>query len=119
MNYTNRHHPVHPETDSIGKAYTSPSMSADEKTTSRRQFLTSTAAAAVAAAIPAKAQNQSQPQPQAPAVAARKKPLNVLFFMSDDMRPELASYASRFHTHSPNIDKLGSDGVRFDRNFCQ
>lgn len=39
--------------------------------------------------------------------------------MSDDMRPELASYNSRFHTHSPNIDSLGSYGVRFDRNYCQ
>jgi iduronate 2-sulfatase len=90
-------------------------MSADEKSTSRRQFLTSTAATALAAMLPAKAQSQ----PQAPAVSSRKKPLNVLFFMSDDMRPELACYASRFHTHSPNLDKLASEGVRFDGNFCQ
>jgi iduronate 2-sulfatase len=39
--------------------------------------------------------------------------------MSDDMRPELACYASRFHPSSPNIDKLASQGVRFDRNYCQ
>ncbi len=39
--------------------------------------------------------------------------------MSDDMRVELASYGSRFDVHSPNIDRLGSQGVRFDRNYCQ
>lgn len=39
--------------------------------------------------------------------------------MSDDMRVELASYGSRFNVHSPNIDVLASDGVRFDRNYCQ
>ena len=52
-------------------------------------------------------------------MAKRKRPLNVLFFMSDDMRPELASYASRFNAHSPNIDALAAHGVRFDRNYCQ
>lgn len=55
----------------------------------------------------------------ASAVHSRKRPLNVLFFISDDMRPELGSYRSRFHTHSPYIDALGSAGVRFDRNYCQ
>jgi arylsulfatase A-like enzyme len=43
----------------------------------------------------------------------------VLFFMSDDMRPELGSYRSRFNVHSPNIDALGARGVRFDHNYCQ
>jgi arylsulfatase A-like enzyme len=45
--------------------------------------------------------------------------MNVLFFMSDDMRTELACYGSRFQVHSPNIDGLASKGVRFDRNYCQ
>jgi arylsulfatase A-like enzyme len=39
--------------------------------------------------------------------------------MSDDMRPELACYNSRFQAHSPNIDALAAKGVRFDRNYCQ
>ena len=80
---------------------------------SRRSFLTRAAGAAMAAALP-KAKAQA-----APAVRARKRPLNVLFFMSDDMRPELACYNSRFHAHSPNIDALAAKGVRFDRNYCQ
>src|SRR4051812_23736792 len=88
---------------------------------SRRTFL-KTAAATLATTGAASAQTgQSKPAQagKAPAVRKRTKPLNVLFFMSDDMRPELASYNSRFHTHSPNIDALSSHGVRFDRNYCQ
>ena len=84
-------------------------------TTTRRDFLTKAAGAALATTLPAAAQSA----PKAPAGHSRKRPLNVLFFMSDDMRPELACYGSRFHTHSPNIDQLASQGVRFDRNYCQ
>ena len=77
----------------------------------RRAFLTGAVTAALATTLPAAAQ---------PATGAKRtKPLNVLFFMSDDMRPELACYNSRFNAHSPNIDKLASQGVRFDRNYCQ
>src|ERR1035437_4072015 len=97
-------------------------MSEREKSTSsRRSFLTTAASAALATALPSAAQNASQPRPAAGSKAAgkRKRPLNVLFFMSDDMRPELASYNSRFNAHSPNIDALGAHGVRFDRNYCQ
>src|ERR1035437_7425553 len=92
-------------------------------TTTRRSFLTKAAGAALATALPSAAQNAAPPKPAAtaksPAIAKRKRPLNVLFFMSDDMRPELACYASRFNAHSPNIDALGAQGVRFDRNYCQ
>ena len=91
--------------------------------TSRRSFLTKAAGAALATALPAAAQNAAQPKPatgsKSAAIAKRKRPLNVLWLMSDDMRPELACYASRFNSHSPNIDKLASQGVRFDRNYCQ
>ncbi len=76
------------------------------KDVSRREFL---AGAAATAALPA----------GAPAVRRTRKRLNVLLIMSDDMRPELACYSSRFNAHSPNLDKLASAGVRFDRNYCQ
>ena len=84
----------------------------DERTPkpSRREFI-ATASSAIVGAMAA--------QKAAAAVQTRKRPLNVLFFMSDDMRPELACYNSRLHAHSPNIDKLASQGVQFDRNFCQ
>src|ERR1039457_1822725 len=95
----------------------------ETNTTTRRTFLTKATGAALATALPSAAQNAAPPKSAATgksaAVGKRKRPLNVLFFMSDDMRPELASYNSRFNVHSPNIDALGAHGVRFDRNYCQ
>jgi iduronate 2-sulfatase len=87
-------------------------MTEHPKYPSRRSFLTKAAGAALATALPSATQ-------QPIATKRGKRPLNVLFFMSDDMRPELASYNSRFNVHSPNIDALGAHGVRFDRNYCQ
>jgi iduronate 2-sulfatase len=84
----------------------------------RRAFLTGAATAALASTLPAAAQPATR-NLQPATGAKRTKPLNVLFFMSDDMRPELACYNSRFNAHSPNLDKLASQGVRFDRNYCQ
>jgi arylsulfatase A-like enzyme len=93
----------------------------NQNPTSRRSFLAKAAGAALATTLPAAAQPPAaQPAlPKSAAVSKRRRPLNVLFFMSDDMRPELASYNSRFNVHSPNIDALGAHGVRFDRNYCQ
>jgi iduronate 2-sulfatase len=95
-------------------------------TTSRRSFLARAAVTALATTLPtlpSSAQSPSQADTQTrnktAATHSRKRPLNVLFFMSDDMRPELACYNSRFNAHSPNIDALAAKGVRFDRNFCQ
>ena len=87
-------------------------MSQEQSAPSRRTFLLNAAAAATALSATRLAATS-------PATHTRKRPLNVLFFMSDDMRPELACYGSRFNAHTPNIDKLASQGVRFDRNYCQ
>lgn len=42
---------------------------------------------------------------------------NILFIAVDDLRPELGCYGET-HIHSPNIDRLASQGTRFDRSYC-
>jgi len=94
-------------------------MSEHKSSTTRRSFLSKAAGAALATAIPSGAQQTTTSKPQPATGAKHKRPLNVMFFMSDDMRAELACYNSRFNVHSPNIDALAAHGVRFDRNYCQ
>ena len=49
-------------------------------------------------------------------VASQKK--NVLFIAIDDLRPELGTYGVDF-VKSPNIDKLASKSIVFERAYCQ
>ncbi|MGB5667902.1 MAG: sulfatase [Maribacter sp.] len=47
----------------------------------------------------------------------KNKP-NILFIAIDDLRPELGSYGSDIAV-TPNLDRLASDGLQFERAYCQ
>lgn len=47
----------------------------------------------------------------------QKRP-NILFIAIDDLRPELGTYGAK-HIKSPNIDMLASQGVQFNKAYCQ
>lgn len=42
---------------------------------------------------------------------------NILFIAVDDLRPELRCYGAS-NIHSPNIDRLASQGTLFERAYC-
>ena len=43
---------------------------------------------------------------------------NVLFIVVDDLRPDLGTYGMD-SIQSPNIDKLASKSIVFERAYCQ
>ncbi len=43
---------------------------------------------------------------------------NILFIAIDDLRPELGCYGSPI-AKSPHIDRLASEGLKFNRAYCQ
>src|SRR5882762_1904526 len=52
------------------------------------------------------------------ALAAPASKYNVLFIISDDLRPELGAYGNEI-IKTPNIDGLAARGTRFDRAYAQ
>lgn len=53
-----------------------------------------------------------------PAGTEKTKKPNVLFIAVDDLRPELGCYGNT-QIKSPEIDKLASEGLVFNRTYCQ
>ncbi len=70
----------------------------------RREFLYTMAAGAAVSTLPAAAKAADR--------------MNVLFIAIDDLRPQLGCYGHK-QIHSPNIDRLASEGLLFDRAYCQ
>lgn len=50
-------------------------------------------------------------------VQKQKKKPNILFIAVDDLRPELNFYGAN-HIKSPNLDKLASESLVFNRAYC-
>ena len=50
--------------------------------------------------------------------AGRGREMNVLFIAVDDLRPQLGCYGQK-QILSPNIDRLASEGLLFERTYCQ
>src|SRR5262249_48592629 len=57
--------------------------------------------------------------PGAPSARAEEaKKFNILFIMSDDMRPDLGCYGNKL-VKSSNLDRLASRSVRFEKAYVQ
>lgn len=78
---------------------------------SRREFLRSVLVGAGAAAGASAAWNARAAQP------GNGKP-NVLFIMSDDLCTALSGYGHP-QCNTPNLDRIASRGVQFERAYCQ
>ncbi|MBN2513774.1 MAG: sulfatase [Sedimentisphaerales bacterium] len=87
-------------------------------TITRRHFLHQTAAAGAAGFLGVSLQSCTSRSlvPQA-SDSSNRKP-NILFIAVDDLRTQLGCYGHD-ETLSPNIDNLASEGVLFERAYCQ
>ena len=66
-----------------------------------------TGAAAIASLSSCKSNKQAEPQ----------KPMNVIYIMSDDHSYQTISAYDQRYIHTPNIDRIGNEGVRFTNSF--
>jgi len=82
-----------------------------DRRTTRRRFLVTTARAAGPLALSGLA--------GAPAVAASRRPPNVLWIMTDDHRPESLGLSGPAGPKTPHIDRIARRGVHFRHAFSQ
>ncbi|MFM7976309.1 MAG: sulfatase-like hydrolase/transferase [Pirellula sp.] len=59
----------------------------------------------------------SQEDPEAKGDEPSERP-NVLFILTDDQRWDALSLAGHRHLKTPNIDRIGREGVYFRNAFC-
>ena len=71
----------------------------------------------LATGLSACAQQSSEVDGQKPTDGGQDKPLNILYIMCDDHSYQtISAYDQRFIS-TPNIDRIGSEGVRFTNSF--
>jgi len=78
---------------------------------SRRSFL---AGSAAAAALPGVLLHGLPRAAMAAAERARKEGLNVLFLMTDEQHHRSLSLSGCPYIETPNLDRIGREGARFD-----
>jgi arylsulfatase A-like enzyme len=44
---------------------------------------------------------------------------NIIFLMADEHRYDAPNCLGNSNVHSPNLDRMASQGVRFTRTYCQ
>lgn len=81
---------------------------------SRRDFLGRSLAAAGTAALPALLKAGSLPSPTLLPMARRP---NVLYIIMEDVGPYFSCYGEPL-VRTPNVDRLASEGILFNRAFC-
>lgn len=83
---------------------------------SRRHFLGMAAATAAGITVGGCA-GRAKASPAPAAATAQKRPPNILFFFPDQHRPDwIGSVLPQVHT--PNLDRLAANGVRFRNTVC-
>jgi len=95
-------------------------MPARPKNPTRREVLKGAAAVGLTAALSrwSKLSAADAPAVQTDSKTADTTKYNVLFLMSDDMRPELSMYGNPL-VAAPNLAALARSGVLFQRGYCQ
>lgn len=79
---------------------------------SRREFLEAASVAAVSSMIPG-----SSALGETKSANSKKKPPNIILMLGDDHRWNALGCMGDKVVQTPNLDKLGHDGVIFDNNF--
>lgn len=79
------------------------------ETITRREFLSTAAAGTCGVALERSAVAKS--------ISAQKKP-NILWIMSDEHNPQVASYYGDRLVRTPNVESLAEHGTTFDTHYC-